>query len=53
MQDIIYSEDFRSYNYDTEDERNQHCRQMAADGWCITNISGGIAVPLYASFERL
>lgn len=53
MKSIIDAEDFRSYNYETEDERNQHCRQMAANGWCITSIKGGIEVPLYASFERI
>lgn len=52
MEKHIDSENFITYTYNTEDERNVHCKEMAAEGWYITCIKGGIESPLYASFER-
>jgi len=48
----IHSDNFATFTYETEDERNAHCRSMAKEGWVITSIKGGVGDPLYAAFEK-
>ena len=52
MEKHIDSDYFATVTYDTEEERNKHCREMADHHWVITCIKGGIGSPLYASFEK-
>ena len=52
MEKHIDSDYFVTFTYDTEEERNKHCREMAGLHWVITCIKGGINTPLYASFEK-